>query len=366
MPIKGTKPRIARITVIDKQSKSAVYSIVNPLKAALKRKQAGDVPMMIDEQNATVSIPLGLSSREIETMLEHIGVKYELKYEDADTPSQAQSVEVYPQNYGVLRGQAKQLELDNQTLRLVVSGLEQSLTVERGMSNTLRAQVGELKAKFGARDVPDLLTEIMLRENSSWETAARAYNDTLEIAVDVLSTPSEALERECLDYKGVEAREDYQAIAAEFKEAEAAEQLAKTNPRLRLDDYAKSVLIKGRRIIERANIIKDAHDSLAVCFTGKKMRLVATTEDQEVVITLPYKFKEKYAGLEKGLVHAIDDSLTTAKVEYRTEDFNGLLRYRISGLKTRAKNKLLKDIKDCADPFARLCGEREIISVGFY
>ncbi len=246
------------------------------------------------------------------------------------------------------------------------SGLEQSLTAERSRSTVLEAQVGELKAKYGAREVPDLLTEIMLRENSSWEAAVKAYRDNLELSGELLSMPLDVVERECLDYRGLEGREDFQKIAPDFREAERDEALLAKHPRLKLDDYSKSVLEKGRRITERDKQIKEARESLVSCFAGRKMRLVATVENRDTLLTLPFKFKVQYQGLEQGLVDAIGASLKSENVEYKTEEFNGLLRYRMPDLKTRAKNKLSRAIQTCNDQFAKLCGQREMIAVGVY
>lgn len=360
--------RMHKVELMKKESKGGIHYIERLVKGAFKNTGRTELvaSVVVDEQAAALYIPEGISLIEINRILEKTSVPCRISDVKAQDIIVTQSQQVYPADYGQLRGQAKSLYTEVSRLEGLASGLEQSLAAERTRASALQAQVGELKAKYGAREVPDLLTEIMLRENSSWESSVRAYHETLEIAKDLTGMPLEVLERECLDYKGLEEREDFHKIAADFREAQKDESLLAKHPRLKLDDYAKSVLEKGKRIIERDKQIKEARDSLVSCFAGRKMRLVATVENRDTLLTLPFKFKEKYTGLEQGLIDAIGASLTSENVTYSQEEFNGLLRYRMPGLKTRARNRLAKAIQDCNDQFAKLCGVREMIAVGVY
>jgi len=146
--------------------------------------------------------------------------------------------------------------------------------------------------------------------------------------------------------------------------AKQAHKLAQENEFVNLELHAEEILEKGNKIIERDRAVAESLKELSAYASKKVMRIAVNVSDKQTYVTLPFRKRNtEYPKLEKPLVENINAYLDSSKLEYTQEDFHGLLRYNIIGIKKRARNKLITTINSTQDIFLKLCGQREAIRI---
>ena len=356
---------IAKIQVKKVKSPGGAVAIERRIQGALRSRQHEGVRIRTDKAAGTVYVNVGFPQKELEKLLGSItGIPHSVEYVD-DSPETV-TVEVFPADYGLLRGREKELAGKVKGLEDDVLGHMQSLSDVQRENRELQMAVKDLESRCEIKGAKDTLADLMARESVQWKAFVENYSGTLAAAAEVYGIPVDVLEREVLNYQEPMERDDFQRIAVDFHRAKDAKEAVKLNPLLRVDDYAQQVLEKGERILARGATVLDVRKDLEKYADGRKMVIMTTKEKRESLVTLPFKKKDVYSSLEVELVTNINQSLTDSGMDFTQEEFNGLLRYRVPGLKSRAMARLTKAIHNTGDGFTELGGQREMIALGIY
>jgi len=276
--------------------------------------------------------------------------------------------ESVPADYGLLKGKVNQLTSENETQRLNLNQLGTKLAEETQSRMTLQAELEDARAQFKEiLDARDFITQNMLRGNAIWNNFVKLYVDTLEYASKLYDIPMEILEKEILTFTSLQEREDFKTIAKDLEYAKEAKEASERNRLLKMDPYAQQILNKAGKIEKRQGTISELRRELGAQIGKKRLWIVLSTEDKNTLLTLPYTFREngQYHALEQPLIEAVNQSLTSSRLEYIQQGVDGLLRYIIPGMKptSRSRTRLSRTISSTEDAFVKLCGERQVIGI---
>ena len=313
-----------------------------------------------------------LSPRELKSTLSHTKIDFTIQYEEEQTTKPGKKP-TYPQNYGALKGQVKEQQGTIKSQKGKISTLEAEIRDERaGTQSKIRALVAknrDLIARCESVDVQDFLSGVMSKENLLWKNFTQSYATTLNEVSEMYGISVRELEEACLDYVNLDEKLKSLGLTEDYEKAERARKHIEEQDLkdiVSLNPEAREILKKVGEIKEKDKAIKEAKDELEAHAKDKTIRIAITTEEQETLLTLPFKFRDLYEGMETYLIECIDQSIKDSKLDSTKEDFNTLLRYRIPGMKKRARGKLVKVISSCEDDFIRLGGQREIIGIETY
>tara|TARA_Y100000034_G_scaffold21160_1_gene24329 strand:+ start:1585 stop:2664 length:1080 start_codon:yes stop_codon:yes gene_type:complete len=354
----------AIITLKNKNKRGGIHTLQSQIKSAIKKKNLSIKVELLD--NSVISVPIGLPQRELESILAHVKIPYFIEYVKENNGVIVSKSKI-PGDYGLLQGNLKRLASENKTQKLELSKLTNKLNEEVQSRLTIQADLNDAIAQYKEIfDASDFVTQNMLRGNALWNNFIKFYTDTLEHASKIYEIPIDVLEREVLTFDSLQERTDFMDIARDLENAKEAKVASERNPLLKMDSYAEQVLNKAAKIEKRQDAISDVRRELGAQIGKKKLWIVLSADNKDSLLTLPYTYREdekSYHILEQPLIEAVNQSLTNSKLTYTQEGVDGLLRYVIPGMKSRARTKLSKTISSTGDAFVKLCGERKVVGI---
>ena len=339
--------------------KAGLTSLQRQIKSAIK---ARGLNIPVRKTNEAIFVNMGFPEKELRGALDKGSVEYHIEIIEENKPESTNNKSNFPEDYGRLKGKVNKQKSEISELNGTISQLEGKVLGEKKQNEALRTKLrGSIK--YEDMNVYDFLSEVMLRENQSWNAFVESYEQTLAIASETTDIPINELEAECLNYEPLEQNKEFKKIKHNLEKARTAKKLSDENKYVQLNQEAAEILEKEKQILEKSKKIINVRDELGIYTTGKQTRVAINVKENETLVTLPFNKTNGYHRLERELINNIDTYLSSNNLKYAQEDFNGLLRYNISGIKKRARNKLIKTISETQDSFTKLCGERKVIRV---
>lgn len=360
----------AKATITVKGEIGQVFSLKHKIAKPLTEK---GLTVQANQSQKEINIEGDISKEELIKILSKYNIDYSLDYQEViETIKKPEEKSVTPKDYFQLKIKAKEQtkQIDNQKNQ--ISDLEVKLNdMKRSSGNTIRSlniTINDLTAKCKQLPtVQDLVSETMIRENQSWENFVQFYDQTIKEYSELENMKAEELEKQCINYEELNERPGFQQKKEEYDRAKKLKQSVEENPGfVELTPKAKELLNEMDKVEKEEQVVKAAREVLMEKAENRIMRIALRATDKETHITLPFKFKKDYHKLEEQLVKEIEQSLEGSKLEYKKEKFNDLLRYEISGIKTRARNRLIKAISESEGIFTQLGGKRELIRIEIY
>jgi hypothetical protein len=356
-----------------------LYTLAHQLRG---RFSLGDIAgqARIDKDNRQITVETDALGREdLNSILENTDIfhkgEFSVNYESEEKSEAGQCDKGpirYPPDYGALKGKVKRLEQEKNTYEGKIEGLAQELDKERRdrlkerRSFTLKLQQLEAKCE-GLGSIDSLDQEIIMRANTEWESLLKWYSDTLKSGGEMIDTSQDELEKRCLNYVPPRESKEFKKIADSYEQAKTAASAAENNPFITLDEKAKRVIKLGDELLRKGEEVSVVREEIDEKFSGSEMRMFLTVEDEDALLTLPFKYREQYHGLELSFLQRVYEHLEKMDLGYAQEDYNGLLRLRVKGAKTRKRKRLAKAIiSDNDDIFSRFGGDKKIYGLVIY
>ena len=373
MPARTRTPIRSAIIPI-KGDLGQVYSSEHKLKAFF-RKSNIQASTRIEKGPKRIIVEGQITQEELDAFLSSSKIPYTIvEYQKEDRIKQADPKKV-PSGYGQLIGEVKQLRGREEEYKIQIAQLEQKIEEQKRIfGNTARdleKQVRDLKAECDhVPTIQDTTQKIMREENKLWESFVEFYDDVAKTYSELGGISVQDLECQLIDYTPLTARPEYKTHEEEFDKARQFREAAKINPDfIQLAPKAKGLLFELEKLEKEDDAVKSSKEEVEKQTGGKVMRIVIGVEplngEEVTYLTLPFRYRNngEYHRLELPLIGRINQTLDVEQVQYTTEDFNGLLRYTIRDIKTRARNRLIKSIKERIDVFTLLGGQRKPIAI---
>jgi hypothetical protein len=357
----------------------ALFTLAHQLRGKFKTDDI-EAQARIDKEKKQITVETdALEREELNSFLENadifhkggFSVEYEVE-EKLESSQGSKGKARYPADYGILIGKVKKLEQEKSEYESKMAGLEQELDKEKRdrlkerRASTLKLQQLEAKCE-GLGNIESLDQEIIMRANTEWENLSHWYSDTLKSGGEMIDTSPEELETKCLNYVLPRESKEFKKIADAYEQAKLAEETAKNNPYISLDNKAKRVIKRGNELLREGEEISVVREEIDEKFSESEMRMFLTVEDDDALLALPFRYREQYHGLELSFLQRVYEHLKKMDLEYEQENYNGLLRLRVKSAKTRKRKRLAKTIiSDNKDTFSRFGGDKKIYGLVIY
>jgi len=354
------KKAIVRVT--GRGEPGEVITLQRQLKSAFKNSH---IQVRASKKHRRIEIS-NASREEIQAALSHTQIKYDVKYEEEDEEQRAVVPKDYEQLVTRLERQREQIQRQKGEISELENKLADLQRMREREIKAYKARIRDLETRTSQpSEVQDFLSETVLRESKLWQNFAQFYTETLDAGNEVYGISREKLERGVLDYVPLDKREDYLRIREEFEKAREAKEMSKGNPYIKLDSKAEEIINRVNEMVEEDRQVSEIRGDLIRHAEGKRTRIAITTAQDETLVTLPYQFKgrniEKYPLLEQPLLRDITEFLESSGLDYRVENFQGVVRYRVNNMGKRLRNRLIGNISSGEDAFTKLGGKREVV-----
>lgn len=359
------------IITLEKPNKPGLILLARHLGNARRSSQINISGISSTEKE--VIVEGDFSSEELDSILHTSRVAHKTNYvPERPAEETGKPKIVYPDDYGALKGRVKTQQEEIEEKRGRVSILESDLEeLRKTTSSTIRSletTVRDLRAECDqVPTVQDAVSRMMIRENNLWESFAQFHDSTIKTYAGLGGVNAELLEKDAINYIPLQQRPDYKEKEREYQKVKELKRLSEETPNLvKLTEEALNLVAEVETLEKQDEAARGAGEELRVQASCRKMPLIVRAEGEETFLTLPFRYREKaedYHKLEAPLRQEVANFLKSIGVPYIEENITGLVRYRISGIGTRARNRLIKAIAEGKDAFTSLGGEREVIEI---
>lgn len=357
----------AAITIGSGGKEGGANAIRDQVRGAI-RKKGSEAYVKLDKTRHVVTVEGDISKEELEGILTHTKIPYNVEYEEEKTQERAG----IPADYWTLRQRVEDQREQIIQQKGNISELGNQFTNEQRLRTkevgALQAIVADLRAKCEQINVQDFVAQTMIRERMTWQVFVKSYTETLQDNAELYEFSLGELEERVLHYIELIRSPEFVKIKPQWERAKKAEKMAKTTEYVSLDPEARRVIDVVNEMIKKDEGVTETRKELLERVEGKVSRVIVTTPSENetrVVLPLDYKGAEitAYPTVERHLLESVEKSLKGSKLDYSLDSSNGTTRYTIKDMGKRSRGRLIKAIAACEDPFVILGGQREVLGI---